>query len=159
MGLRFRFACLIALMVLVVPAFAQDRATEVKLAFARAQHLRHGINASEWFAQKPGHYSPAETSAYTDDADIALMAQIGFDSVRLSIDAWPLEKAFFGHDDNNFIGRLDHAVDQMGEAVPVRQLLGGLGAQRIADPQQDAPASGDPELAEAVQHGGLQREQ
>ena len=32
-------------------AAAQDRAADVRTAFARAQHLRHGINASEWFAQ------------------------------------------------------------------------------------------------------------
>ena len=34
-------------------------------AFARAQHLRHGINASEWFAQS-GDYSAARTNRYTD---------------------------------------------------------------------------------------------
>jgi endoglucanase len=126
---RFRLVYLLALMVSVVPAFAQDRTAEVKLASARAQHLRHGINASEWFAQKPGHYSAAETSAYTDDADIALMAQIGFDSVRLSIDAWPLEKGFLGHDDTNFIGRLDHAVDQM--------LAKGMAVQIDIHPESD----------------------
>src|SRR3954470_23543720 len=103
-GLRIRFVFCAALIVLVMPAFAQDRASEMKLAFTRAQHLRHGINASEWLAQEPGHYSAAYTSAYIDDADIALMAQIGFDSVRLSIDAWPLERGFFGDDDANFIG-------------------------------------------------------
>ena len=113
MGLDVRSLFLFALMTVGIPAFAQDHATDVKLAFTRTQHLRHGINASEWFAQNPGHYSAAETSAYTDDADIALMAQIGFDSVRLSIDAAPLERGFFEHDDSNFVGRLDHAVDQM----------------------------------------------
>ena len=117
-----RIRLLIALLLLAVPVFAQDRAAEVKLAFTRAQHLRHGINASEWFAQSPGNYSAARTNSYTDDGDIALMAQIGFDNVRLSIDAWPLQRAFFGHDDTNFLGRLDHSVDQMiakGMAVQI----------------------------------------
>jgi endoglucanase len=58
-------------------------------AFARAQHLRHGINASEWFAQSRRLFA-ARTNRYTDAQDIALMAQMGFDHVRLSIDAMPL---------------------------------------------------------------------
>ena len=113
MRLCARSGFLLALMTLAFSSSAQDHSAEVKLAFARAHHLRHGINASEWFAQKPGRYSAAETNSYTDDADIALMAQLGFDSVRLSIDAAPLERGLFEHDEANFVGRLDHAVDQM----------------------------------------------
>jgi aryl-phospho-beta-D-glucosidase BglC (GH1 family) len=119
----------VALFALTAAAFAQDRGTEVRLAFSRSQHLRHGINASEWFAQKPDHYSATETGSYTDDADIALMAQTGFDSVRLSIDAWPLEKGLFEHDDSNFVGRLDHAVDQM--------LAKGMAVQIDIHPESD----------------------
>jgi endoglucanase len=125
----FRFRVFLALLVFTLPVFAKDRAAEVKLAFARAQHLRHGINASEWFAQSPGNYSAARTNSYTDDSDIALMAQLGFDNVRLSIDAWPLEKGFFDHDDTNFIGRLDHAVDQM--------LAKGMAVQIDIHPESD----------------------
>lgn len=122
MSLRSRL--LLALILLALPAIAQERASEVKTAFARAQHLRHGINASEWFAQSPGNYAAARTNSFTDDADIALMAQIGFDSVRLSIDATPLEQWPQGKDGLNadFMGRLDHAVDQMiakGMAVQI----------------------------------------
>ena len=87
MSLRSRV--FLALLIVASPVLAQDRAAEVKTAFARAQHLRHGINASEWFAQS-GNYSAESTNRYTDDADIALMAQLGFDNVRLSIDAAPL---------------------------------------------------------------------
>jgi len=119
-----RSRLLLALILLALPAIAQERASEVKTAFARAQHLRHGINASEWFAQSPGNYAAARTNSFTDDADIALMAQIGFDSVRLSIDATPLEQWPQGKDGLNadFMGRLDHAVDQMiakGMAVQI----------------------------------------
>jgi hypothetical protein len=76
-----------------LPLFAQDRAADVKTAFARAQHLKHGINASEWFAQHSHDYSAKYTDGYTDDTDIALMAKLGFDSVRLSIDPVPLEQS------------------------------------------------------------------
>jgi endoglucanase len=95
-------------------AGVQNRATDVRTAFDRAQHLRHGINASEWFAQS-SDYSAARTDRYTDAADVALMARMGFDHVRLSIDAAPLEQAFYGHGGTNsdFIARLDRAVDTM----------------------------------------------
>lgn len=123
-----RSRILFAILLLSLPAIAQDRAAELKTAFARAQHLRHGINASEWFAQT-GNYSPKHMSDVTDDADIALMAQIGFDNVRLSIDAAPLTRGFFGKDDSDFIGRLDHAVDQM--------LAKGMAVQIDIHPESD----------------------
>ena len=102
----------------------QDRAAGVHTAFARAQHLKHGINASQWFAQSASDYSAARTNRYTDSADIALMAKMGFDNVRLSIDATPLEGWPHGKDGLNaeFLGRLDKAVDSMlaeGLAVTV----------------------------------------
>jgi endoglucanase len=122
--LLFHFRCLVAVLALTLPAVAQDRAVESKTAFARAQHLRHGINASEWFAQSANDYSAARTDRYTNDADIALMAKLGFDSVRLSIDATPLEERPHGKDGLNadFVGRLDHTVDAMiaaGMAVQI----------------------------------------
>lgn len=123
-----RSRVLFALILFSLPAIAQDRAAELKTAFARAQHLRHGINASEWFAQT-GNYAPKYMSDITDDADIALMAQIGFDNVRLSIDAAPLTRGFFGKDDSDFIGRLDHAVDQM--------LAKGMAVQIDIHPESD----------------------
>jgi endoglucanase len=94
-------------------AVAQDRAVAVQTAFARAQHLRHGINASEWFAQR-GNYPADFTNHYIDGDDIALMAKLGFDHVRLSIDAAPLETAFRGYGGkDDFLPRLDKAVDAM----------------------------------------------
>lgn len=105
------------------PASA-DRAASVRTAFARAGHLRRGINASEWFAQSASDYSAARTNRYTDGSDIALMAKLGFDNVRLSIDATPLEGWPHGADGLNseFVGRLDKAVDAMladGMAVTI----------------------------------------
>lgn len=110
------FALAAALLVSVAgfgqTASARDRAADLRTAFTRARHLRHGINASEWFAQS-GDYSAARTDRYTDAADIALMARMGFDHVRLSVDAAPLEQAFYGRGgaSADFIARLDRAVD------------------------------------------------
>jgi endoglucanase len=127
----FRSRLILVLFLFSLPsfAFAQDRSAEVKTAFARAQHLRHGINASEWFAQSPGDYSAARTNSYTDDGDIALMAQLGFDNVRLSIDAAPLSRALFGRDNSGFLSRLDHSVDQM--------LAKGMAVQIDIHPESD----------------------
>ena len=67
----FRIRVFLALFLITSPAFAQDRSADLKIAFARAQHLRHGINASGWFAQNPGHYSAQYTNTETTPADIA----------------------------------------------------------------------------------------
>jgi len=109
-----RSVCLAVLIAFAVSAYGQDRAAQVQLAFSRAQHLRHGINASEWFAQR-GTYTAEFTDRYTDANDIALMAKLGFDYVRLSIDAVPLEMAFhhYGGSNDDFLPRLDKAVDAM----------------------------------------------
>jgi aryl-phospho-beta-D-glucosidase BglC (GH1 family) len=54
-------------------------------AWKRAEHLRHGINASEWLAQSRD-YSPQRLRTFTTLDDIAKMHAMGFDHVRLSID-------------------------------------------------------------------------
>jgi aryl-phospho-beta-D-glucosidase BglC (GH1 family) len=112
--MRHRLILLAILIALAATAPAQDRAAALQTALARAQHLKQGINASEWFAQAED-YSAARTNRYTDAADIALMARLGFDHVRLSIDAKPLQQDPQGADGLNadFVGRLDRAVDAM----------------------------------------------
>jgi aryl-phospho-beta-D-glucosidase BglC (GH1 family) len=123
-----RYFALLLLFVTAVfgvsPVFGQDRSADAHTAFARAQHLKHGINASEWFAQSASDYSTARTNRFTDAQDIALMAKLGFDNVRLSIDPTPLEQYPHGKDGLNpdFLGRLDRAVDAMlaeGMAVQI----------------------------------------
>ena len=57
----------------------------VSPAWKRAEHLRHGINASEWLAQSRD-YSPQRLRTFTTLDDVARMHSIGFDHVRLSID-------------------------------------------------------------------------
>ncbi len=113
--MAFRFICLAFLGSLALPLAAQDHTVETRTAFARAQHLRRGINASEWFAQSASDYSAARTDRYIDAQDIALMARLGFDHVRLSIDPVPLETRPVGKDGLNaeFVGRLDKVVDAM----------------------------------------------
>ena len=125
---RFSLAIFLAL---ALPAHAQDRPAGLQTAFARAQHLRHGINASEWFAQSASDYSAARTNRYTDAADIELMAKLGFDNVRLSIDPAPLEQYPRGNDGLNdeFLGRLDAAVDAM--------LANGLAVQIDIHPEEN----------------------
>jgi aryl-phospho-beta-D-glucosidase BglC (GH1 family) len=62
------------------------------LAFARAARLKHGINASEWFAQvydKRG-YTPEHFQQWTTVDDIALIKSMGFDHVRLSVNPEPM---------------------------------------------------------------------
>jgi endoglucanase len=62
------------------------------LAFRRAERLKRGINASEWFAQvydKRG-YTPEHFQAWTTAEDIALIKTMGFDHVRLSVNPEPM---------------------------------------------------------------------
>jgi endoglucanase len=54
-------------------------------AFQRVGHLRHGINAGEWFAQSRD-YGPQRLRTFTTLDDIAKMHAMGFDHVRISID-------------------------------------------------------------------------
>lgn len=128
--MRFCFRCLIVLLFLALPALAQDRASALNTAFARARHLQHGIDVSLWFAQV-NDYSAARTDRFTDAADIALMARLGFDNVRLCVDPAPLEQPPLGPDVLNadFLSRLDRAVDTM--------LADGLAVQFNLLPKED----------------------
>ena len=147
-----RFCCFAFLMGLMLPALtlsaaAQDRAAGLRIARSRAQHLKHGINASGWFAQA-GDYSAARTDRYTDAADIALIAKLGFDNVRLSIDAAPLEQRPLGADglNDDFVARLDKAVDTMladGLAVQIDLHPEDSYKHAVAQQQRSGGAAGD----------------
>jgi aryl-phospho-beta-D-glucosidase BglC (GH1 family) len=80
---------------------------------ARVAHLRHGINASGWFAQvydKRG-YTKEHLEAWTTAEDIALIKAMGFDYVRLSVDPQPM---MINHRPDeipaDYLGYLDAAV-------------------------------------------------
>jgi hypothetical protein len=106
-------------------ATPQERGAGLVTAFARAGHLKRGINASLWFAQSANDYSAHHTDTEITKDDIALIAQMGFDNVRLSIDAAPLGQSMmgYGHGPNaDFLSRLDAAVDTIladGMAVQI----------------------------------------
>jgi hypothetical protein len=110
---RSRLVFLATIIALALPVAAQDHAAGVQTAFARAQHLKRGINVSHWFSQSDEDYSAYHTDHDTTPADIALMAKMGFDNVRLSIEAMALEQTPVGADGLNadFTPRLDKAVD------------------------------------------------
>jgi aryl-phospho-beta-D-glucosidase BglC (GH1 family) len=100
---------IIALLILSSAALCQTDG----VSQARFDHLRHGINASEWYAQR-SNYSPDFLSTYTTRDDIVLMRRLGFDHVRLSIDPQPLWRE--GHADSlreEHLRRMDAVVDDM----------------------------------------------
>lgn len=82
-------------------------------AAARARLLHRGVNASMWFAQARD-YSPAQLRSYTTADDIALMYAMGFDHVRLSVDADELLRDASPDGLNAaFVSELDTAIGTM----------------------------------------------
>jgi endoglucanase len=83
------------------------------LPASRLARLRHGINASGWFAQvydKRG-YTQEHFQDWTTAQDIALIKALGFDHVRLSVDPQPM-MAIHRPDEipAEYLGYLDAAV-------------------------------------------------
>ncbi|MGB8989440.1 MAG: glycoside hydrolase family 5 protein [Candidatus Sulfotelmatobacter sp.] len=80
---------------------------------SRVARLRHGINASEWFAQvyDTRGYTKEHFQNWTTAEDIALMRSMGFDHVRLSVNPQPM---MANHPPNEipaeYLGYLDAAV-------------------------------------------------
>ena len=92
--LRYVLILSVAAVVMASGAVAQTggAAADSQLAFARAQHLRRGINLSEWFAQvwdKRG-YTKEHLETWNTAEDIALIKSMGFDHVRLSVNPEPM---------------------------------------------------------------------
>ncbi len=88
------------------------------LAFRRAEKLKRGINASQWFAQvydKRG-YTAEHFQSWTTAEDIALIKSLGFDHVRLSVNPQPmLNEGMFNEREPNkipadYLANLDAAV-------------------------------------------------
>jgi aryl-phospho-beta-D-glucosidase BglC (GH1 family) len=100
---------LLLVAIFSVHALAQSN----PLAQRRAQHLRHGVNLSEWFAQvyDPTGYTKEHFETWTTDADIGLIKSMGFDHVRLSVNPAPMMR--HNQADNlpaDYLGYLDAAV-------------------------------------------------
>jgi len=82
------------------------------LPFTRAEKLKRGINASEWFAQvydKRG-YTTEHFQAWTTADDIALIKSMGFDHVRLSVNPEPMMTVEPNKIPAEYLGYLDAAV-------------------------------------------------
>jgi len=81
------------------------------LAESRVAHLRRGINTGSWFAQSPNNYSVERLRSFTTTKDIVLIHQLGFDHIRLSIDADPLLAWQSGRENGaQFMTELDTVV-------------------------------------------------
>jgi endoglucanase len=89
---RFVIA-LLFLSLLWTPKFSLAQSQpDSALAFRRAQHLRHGINLSEWFAQvyDAKGYTKEHFETWTTAQDIGLIKAMNFDHVRLSVNPQPM---------------------------------------------------------------------
>jgi len=86
------------------------------IAQRHAQHLRHGINLSEWFAQVYDQkgYTKEHFETWNTAQDIALIKSMGFDHVRLSVNPQPMFR--HGQADRipaDYLGYLDSAVQMI----------------------------------------------
>jgi endoglucanase len=89
------------------------QAAEGDVAFKRAQHLSHGINTAIWFAQAPGRYDVERLRSFTTADDLKLIYAMGFDHIRLSVDATPLVSWKAGEPGGKaFMAELDRAIQQ-----------------------------------------------
>ncbi len=90
--LRLFLSLLLALLFLSSAAASQAQQSSSALAARRAQHLRHGINLSEWFAQvyDPKGYTKEHFETWNTAQDIALIKAMDFDHVRLSVNPQPM---------------------------------------------------------------------
>jgi endoglucanase len=80
---------------------------------SRLARLRHGVNASAWFAQvydKRG-YTKEHFQTWTTAGDIALIKSLGFDHVRLSVNPLPMMTSHRPDEiPAEYLGHLDAAV-------------------------------------------------
>jgi len=99
---------LFVLWILIAPV-----ASTQNVPTSRLNHLRHGINASEWFAQvyDPKGYTREHFQNWTTAQDIALIKSMGFDHVRLSVNPQPMFVKMRPNEiPAEYLGYLDGAV-------------------------------------------------
>jgi endoglucanase len=85
-------------------------------AARRAEHFRHGINLSEWFAQvyDPRGYTKEHFETWTTAQDLALIRSMGFDHVRLSVNPEPMfRRRNADRIPGEYLGYLDAAVQSI----------------------------------------------
>jgi len=104
-----------ALIFIAQASYGQSN-SEASVAQRRAQHLRYGINVSEWFAQVYDQkgYTKEHFETWNTAQDIALIRSMGFDHVRLSVNPQPMFRR--GQADRipaDYLGYLDSAVQMI----------------------------------------------
>src|SRR5260370_15979917 len=104
-----------AFLFIVQTGYGQSN-SELGVAQRHAQHLRYGINLSEWFAQVYDEkgYTKEHFGAWTTAQDIGLIKSMGFDHVRLSVNPQPMWRR--GQADRipeDYLGYLDVAVQKI----------------------------------------------
>ena len=130
--------CAVLFILLIVVSFGWAQPVASNLAFTRAQHLRRGINLSDWFAQvwdKRG-YTKEHFDTWTTAEDIALIKSMGFDYVRLCVNPQPM----WSRNEPNklpaeYLGYLDAAIKMIldhGLAVVLDMHPDGDFKQRLA---------------------------
>jgi endoglucanase len=107
----FLLACLWA----SLGAFAESQSASARLSVpaSRLGHLRHGSNLSGWFAQvePPTAYTRDHYATHTTERDIALIASLGFDHVRLSVNPAPIFPGWESREE--YFASLDAAVKML----------------------------------------------
>jgi endoglucanase len=88
-------ACRAAFFILLITMLTSGNSLftqDTSLAFRRAEHLRHGINLSHWFAQvfDPKGYTKEHFDTYDTAQDMALIKSMGFDHVRFTLNSEPM---------------------------------------------------------------------
>ncbi len=112
----YRAAVLFVALFIAANASYGQASSEGGVAQRHAQHLRYGINLSEWFAQVYDQkgYTKEHFEAWTTAQDIALIKAMGFDHVRLSVNPQPMFRR--GQADRipaDYLGYLDGAVQMI----------------------------------------------
>ncbi len=111
--LKARITIVCLFLIALLASAAAETTSSATIAFTRAKHLQHGINASEWFAQvydKRG-YTAEHFQSWTTVEDIALIKSMGFDHVRLSVNPQPMFKEREANKlPADYMGYLDAAV-------------------------------------------------
>jgi endoglucanase len=108
-----RFLQFSGLLLVAASLQGQSGPTPAGVAQRRMVHLKHGINASQWFAQvyDPKGYSKEHFENWMTPNDMALIKSMGFDNVRLSVNPQPM--FLNGHADElppAYLAYLDAAV-------------------------------------------------
>jgi hypothetical protein len=98
-------------LALVVPAHAKPG-----LAARRAARLKRGVNLSHWFAQvfDPAGYTKAHFDSYFGERDADLIARMGFDHVRFTVEPAPMfDEASPDRLPADYLALVDGAIDML----------------------------------------------